>query len=171
MSTVTVRYGGKQPRRNPYGVLGVESSASAEQITSAYRRLVRVLHPDVRPAGPAERERFAEVIDAYAVLRDPARRAAYDATRGGGARLEGRPVSVRVTHTPDLGLDVSARAVRRRVPAHAADVAVVIVERSSAVAPLEHVLLRMGATRWGLTRRDTREVPRLGWPTARLWWR
>ncbi|MEU7838349.1 J domain-containing protein [Nonomuraea sp. NPDC049129] len=51
MSTVTVRYGGKQPRRNPYGVLGVESSASAEQITSAYRRLVRVLHPDVRPPG------------------------------------------------------------------------------------------------------------------------
>jgi curved DNA-binding protein CbpA len=161
VSTVPVRHDGEQPRRDHYTVLGVERTASAAQITSAYRRLMRVLHPDARPAGPAARERFAEVIDAYAVLRDPARRAAYDAETGRGAPRGGRPVSVRVTHEQDPGLDVPARAVRRRAPA---DVTV-IVDLSSA-APLEHVLLRVGPARLHPARRDAYDLP----PAARLWW-
>ncbi|MCP9960003.1 J domain-containing protein [Streptomyces sudanensis] len=73
-------------RRDPYAVLGVAPTASARQITSAYRRLVRALHPDGAP-GRDETERRASagrldaVVAAYGVLRDPARRAAYDAGR------------------------------------------------------------------------------------------
>jgi hypothetical protein len=166
---VPVRHDGKQPRRDHYTVLGVEKTASATQITSAYRRLMRLLHPDVRPAEPAAGERFAEVIDAYAVLRDPARRAAYDAGNGHDAPLGGRPVPVKVTHTPNPDLDVSARAVRWRAPAHVAAVATMIVDLSPGVAPLEHTLLRVGPARLHPARRDAR-VPLLGWPTGRLWW-
>ncbi|MCP9963655.1 J domain-containing protein [Streptomyces somaliensis] len=68
-------------------------TASAEQITSAYRRLVRALHPDGSPGRDetgrrAAAGRFAAVVAAYGVLRDPARRAAYDAGR---RAHDGRP--------------------------------------------------------------------------------
>ena len=68
---------------DPYAVLGVDRSASAAQITAAYRRLVRALHPDTRPGPPPAPERLGEVLTAYETLRDPARRAAYDARTGG----------------------------------------------------------------------------------------
>ncbi|WBP84550.1 J domain-containing protein [Kitasatospora cathayae] len=76
-----------RPWRDHYAVLGVEPSASAQQITSAYRAQVRLLHPDSRPARSAEAgsvERLVDVIAAYEVLHDPGLRAAYDAERGGG---------------------------------------------------------------------------------------
>ena len=62
-----------------YAVLGVATTASPAQIAYAYRGLVRSLHPDIHPdTGPEE---LSEVVDAYAVLRDPARRADYDQQR------------------------------------------------------------------------------------------
>ncbi|GAA5040378.1 hypothetical protein HNP84_007536 [Thermocatellispora tengchongensis] len=161
-----VRHDGEQqPRRDHYTVLGVDRTASAAQVTSAYRRLVRELHPDARPAGQAARERFAEVIDAYAVLRDPARRAAYDAGSGREAPLRGRPVTVRVTHTPGPGL--SARTVRRRAPARTAGVAVIV--DLSAAAPLGHALLRVGPARLDPPRGGAYDMPFLGRLSARLW--
>jgi DnaJ-domain-containing protein 1 len=65
------------PPPDPYDVLGVPREATPAEIASAYRALVRRLHPDTqdRPADPA---RLAEVLAAYALLRDPPRRAAYD---------------------------------------------------------------------------------------------
>ncbi|MEV6741156.1 J domain-containing protein [Streptomyces sp. NPDC051104] len=63
-----------------YDVLGVDPSASAERITSAYRRLVRRLHPDTRSDEVTE-EALARVLDAYETLRDPAARAALDRRR------------------------------------------------------------------------------------------
>ncbi|CAL9342492.1 J domain-containing protein [Streptomyces sp. enrichment culture] len=77
--------------RDPYAVLGVAPTASAGEIASAYRRLVRALHPDSAPArGAPERRaaaaRFGEVVAAYEVLRDPVRRAAYDKARRRAAR-------------------------------------------------------------------------------------
>ncbi|MFI6436294.1 J domain-containing protein [Streptomyces sp. NPDC050759] len=62
-----------------YVVLGVEPSATAEVITSAFRARVRELRPDTR-VDAATAERFGEVRAAYETLRDPVLRAAYDQT-------------------------------------------------------------------------------------------
>jgi curved DNA-binding protein CbpA len=76
-----------EKRLSPYEVLGVPSDASAAEVTAAYRRLLRRLHPDSR--APAERssggsaaEELKGVLDAYAVLHEPSRRAAYDRAAG-----------------------------------------------------------------------------------------
>ncbi|MET8247827.1 J domain-containing protein [Streptomyces sp. NPDC005202] len=63
-----------------YAVLGVEPSATAETITSAFRARVRELRPDTR-VDPVTAQRFGEVRAAYETLRDPLLRAAYDRTR------------------------------------------------------------------------------------------
>ena len=60
-----------------YQILGVTRDASAEDIKKAYRRLARKYHPDVSKEARAE-ERFKEVAEAYEVLREPEKRAAYD---------------------------------------------------------------------------------------------
>src|SRR5262252_3336136 len=63
--------------RDYYKILGVERAASADQIKTAYRRLARKYHPDVSKEPNAE-ARFKEMQEAYEVLRDPEKRAAYD---------------------------------------------------------------------------------------------
>ena len=67
---------------DPYAVLGVASDATQAEIAHAYRRLVRRHHPDLRDddAGMAEGSNaaLARVLNAYAMLRDPERRAAHD---------------------------------------------------------------------------------------------
>jgi curved DNA-binding protein len=63
--------------RDLYEVLGVDRSASADEIRRAYRKLARRLHPDVNKEPTAER-RFKEVSEAYDVLGDPDKRARYD---------------------------------------------------------------------------------------------
>ena len=60
-----------------YAALGVERTATAEQIKAAYRKLARKFHPDVSKEKDAE-EKFKEVAEAYEALKDPEKRAAYD---------------------------------------------------------------------------------------------
>src|SRR3984893_9093718 len=60
-----------------YEVLGVTRGADADEVKRAYRKLARKYHPDVSKERNAE-ERFKDVQEAYEVLRDPEKRAAYD---------------------------------------------------------------------------------------------
>jgi len=60
-----------------YQIMGVARYASQDEIKRAYRRLARKFHPDVSKEANAE-DKFKEVQEAYEVLKDPQRRAAYD---------------------------------------------------------------------------------------------
>lgn len=61
-----------------YAALGVASDASPEEIKKAFRRLARESHPDANPGDPGAEARFREAAEAYEVLSDSQRRAAYD---------------------------------------------------------------------------------------------
>jgi molecular chaperone DnaJ len=77
-------------RRDYYEVLGLERSASDTDIKKAYRMLARQYHPDVNREPDAD-ARFKEIAEAYEVLSDPDKRAAYD--RFGHAGLSGNGFS------------------------------------------------------------------------------
>jgi molecular chaperone DnaJ len=64
-------------QRDYYEVLGVQRNATADDLKSAFRNLAREVHPDVNKSQDAE-ERFKQINEAYAVLSDPDKRAAYD---------------------------------------------------------------------------------------------
>jgi molecular chaperone DnaJ len=73
-------------KRDYYEVLGISRSATPEEVKKAYRQLARQYHPDVSDASDAE-ARFKEINEAYEVLSDAEKRAAYD--RFGHAGLGG----------------------------------------------------------------------------------
>lgn len=65
-------------KRDYYEVLGVGRNATDEEIKRAYRKLAVKYHPDKNPDDPQAEERFKELGEAYDVLMDPDKRAAYD---------------------------------------------------------------------------------------------
>jgi len=73
-------------KRDYYEVLGVKREASEDDIKKSYRKLAMQYHPDRNPDNPKAEERFKEAKEAYEVLCDPERRAAYD--RFGHAGVE-----------------------------------------------------------------------------------
>lgn len=64
--------------RDPYTILGVTRSASAEEIKKAYRALAKAHHPDLKPGDAAHEERFKEISAAYTLLSDAEKRGKYD---------------------------------------------------------------------------------------------
>ena len=76
-------------QRDYYEVLGVERSASQQEIKSAYRKLAVKLHPDKNPGDKDAEEAFKGAAEAYSVLGDPEKRALYD--QYGRAGLKGGP--------------------------------------------------------------------------------
>lgn len=70
-----------------YALLGVEKSASAEEMKKAYRKKAVQFHPDKNPGNKEAEEMFKKVSHAYEVLSDTDKRAAYD--RYGSAAFDG----------------------------------------------------------------------------------
>jgi len=75
------------PARDHYEILQVSPRAHPLIVAKAYRLLAALYHPDNRTTG--DLLRFREVVDAYTVLADPARRAAYDRARRAGGEEAG----------------------------------------------------------------------------------
>jgi molecular chaperone DnaJ len=77
-------------KRDYYEILGIGRQSGQDEIRSSYRRLAKQYHPDVNK-DPAAEERFKEVNEAYAVLSDDQKRAAYDRYGHAGVSGMGAP--------------------------------------------------------------------------------
>ena len=116
-----------------YKILGVAGDASASDITKAYRKLAKELHPDANPGDSAVEDRFKEVASAYDVLGDASKRKAYDEVRRlgpmAGAFGPGNPgppggFNLNFEQTGDLGNlfgDLFGRRRRRGATAQRGD--------------------------------------------------
>ena len=97
-------------KRDFYEVLGVSKSASKDEIKSAYRKLAKKYHPDINHDADAP-EKFKEVQEAYDILYDDQKRAAYDQYghaafeqgAGGGGGFGGQGFSGQGFGDVDLG--------------------------------------------------------------------
>lgn len=118
--------------RDYYEILGVSRDADAAAVKSAFRKLAMKLHPDQNPGCKVSEDSFKEINEAYAVLSDPEKRAAYD-RYGRAAFQQGGPFSgqggqgftdfadlFNEMFGADLG-DIFGRGPRSRGPERGAD--------------------------------------------------
>jgi molecular chaperone DnaJ len=96
--------------RDYYGVLGVASNATQDEIKKAYRRLAKRYHPDANQNDPKSADRFKEISEAYQVVGDPEKRKQYDDMRrlgafgfGSGAGTGGAPGGAGARRGPTPG--------------------------------------------------------------------
>jgi curved DNA-binding protein CbpA len=92
--------GPREPERNLYQLLGVAPDASREEIALAWRRRARDEHPDARHGDTGAPARFRALAEAWQVLGDPVRRAAYDRSLDPGQPTGRVPVTVRRPPAP-----------------------------------------------------------------------
>src|SRR5262245_56056301 len=78
-----------ESKRDYYAVLGVERSADDGLLKSAYRKLALKFHPDRNPGNKEAEESFKEAAEAYGILSDPQKRAAYDRYGHAGVQSAG----------------------------------------------------------------------------------
>lgn len=96
--------------RDPYDILGVDRSATQDEIKSAFRKLAGQHHPDKNPGDDGAHQRFKELNAAYQILSDPQKRAAFDrygaAAMGGAAQgAPGAPFGGVPFDMADLNID------------------------------------------------------------------
>ena len=94
--------------RDPYDVLGVDRSATADEIKSAFRKAAVQHHPDKNPNDPSAPQRFKEINAAYQILSDPQKRAAFDRfgpSAMGGAAAGAGPFGGVPFDMADLNID------------------------------------------------------------------
>lgn len=120
--------------QDPYQVLGVAQTASANEIKKAYRGLAKKLHPDLNPGDKAAEEKFKQVSLAYGLLGDPEKRKRFDAGEIDATGAEqperqfyrdfasadhGNPYTNEAGYADFAGDDVFAELLRRSRQAHA----------------------------------------------------
>jgi len=107
--------------RDYYEILGVERTIDAAGLKSAYRKLAMIHHPDRNGGSEESMAKFKEISEAYTVLSDDQKRAAYDrfghaAFENGGGRGPGRHgrgvTMLEIVLAADLAVAEGWRAVR-----------------------------------------------------------
>ena len=105
---------------DPYLVLGVPPTATQAEITHAYRTRLRAHHPDTRPS-PSSRtadERLRQLLAAYALLHDPARRADYDRATPDADNVRPRSVPTAADRPPAGPVQIPITHRRNNNPAN-----------------------------------------------------
>jgi molecular chaperone DnaJ len=95
--------------RDPYDILGVDRSATQDEIRSAFKKLAAQHHPDRNQGDPGAAQRFKELNAAYEILKDPEKRAAFDRfgpamANGGGQGPFGGAVPFDMSDIPMDGI-------------------------------------------------------------------
>ncbi len=130
-------------KRDYYEVLGVQRTASPDELKSAFRTLARKHHPDVNKEQGSE-AKFKEINEAYAVLSDPEKRAAYDRFGHAGVdRMGGVPDWSTIDFSDIFeglfNFGFGGQRTRRNAPRRGADLAYsVTLNFEQVVAGLDH---------------------------------
>src|SRR5258708_7839504 len=90
-------------KRDYYEILGVVRECDEQVLKGAYRKLALQFHPDRNPGDHAAEEKFKEAAEAYSVLSDPQKRAAYDRFGHQGVAAAGGGAGFDASGFPDLG--------------------------------------------------------------------